>query len=77
MHGAVVGIKNGVAGSTKNVSRGVEGDERDTLQKAVDGACDIMAGMKDGVRDMLFDAEGKAVLFTAQSGVGKTTHLRL
>ena len=55
MHGAVVGIKNGVAGSAENLSRGIEGDERDTLQ----------------------DAEGKAVLFTAQSGVGKTTHLRL
>jgi hypothetical protein len=55
MHGAVVGIKNGVADSAENLSRGIEGDERDTLQ----------------------DAEGKAVLFTAQSGVGKTTHLRL
>ena len=37
----------------------------------------LMHGAVAGIKNRVSDGTGKAVLFTAQSGVGKTTHLRL
>ena len=68
MHGAVIGIR-GDGGSDKR-------PESEKLDALIGVEGDTKGAEGDGREDMM-DAKGKAVLFTAQSGVGKTTHLRL